>query len=86
MDYLCNTHYIIEALQAVALAKELKAVLYLNRREVSVKRIFLYKHLRGVFFFWLYFSNPVSELRRGILYERSTWLCSLLASYASLLF
>lgn len=35
---------------------------------------------------FFYFSKPVRELRRRILYERSTWLCSSLASYASLLF
>lgn len=60
---------------ALALAQELKAVWHLHRREVSVKRIFLYKHLRDVFFFFFstlfsYFSNPVRELRRGILYEK----------------
>lgn len=88
VDYLCNTHYIIVTLQALALAQKLKAVWHLNRREVSVKRIFLYKHSRDVFwgFLLLYFSKPVRELRRGILYERSTWLCNSLASYASLLF
>lgn len=52
MDYLCNTHYIIVAL-VVALV--LKAVWHLNRREVSVKRIFLYKHLRDDVFFFLFF-------------------------------
>ncbi len=47
MDYLWSTHYIIVAL---ASALELKAVWHLNRREVSVKQIFLYKHLRDVYF------------------------------------
>lgn len=75
---------------ALTLAQELKAVWHLHRRGVSVKRIFLYKHLRdvvGFFFFFpfLYFSRLVRELKSGILYKKSTWLCSSLASYASLL-
>ncbi len=76
------------SIASVGCSTGVKSSWHLNRREVSVKRIFLYKHLRDVFFFFLflYVSNPVSELRRGILCERSTWLCSSLASYASLLF
>lgn len=79
MDYVYITHYIIVPWRAFALALYLainpilililkKAAWHPRRKELSAKQIFLYKHLSDVFFL-LYFSNPVRELRGGILYK-----------------
>lgn len=77
VSWIIYAAHMIAALQALALAQKLKAVWHLHGMEVSVKRRFLYKHLRDAFFPpLLYFSDPVRELKRGILYERSTWLYS----------
>lgn len=67
MGYLCDTLYVIVPL---AVAQESKAVWHLNTREASVKRTFLYKHLRDFFFFSSIFLQPCWWVEKGDYYVK----------------
>lgn len=65
VSWIIYAAHMIAALQALALAQNLKAVWHLHGIEVSVKRRFLYKHLRDAFFPSPLFLRPCQIVEKG---------------------